>query len=83
MTEPKQPSVVCAHCHRAFPPQGFYTVSRHGGDGNVTGHVRICSLMCLLNWTYGYAAHEGASLAKSVKDTFARIVETIRGGRLP
>ena len=70
---------VCSTCKRILGD--YFEVTRHTVDGTATGSVRVCSLLCLINWAYAYGAHRATGAIKGVRDAVARLGASIRGPR--
>ena len=57
----------CAKCKK--PLDSYFRVERLVHD-NVTLSANLCSVVCLLQWTYDYATLQGAQVAFGVKQKF-------------
>ncbi len=67
----------CAHCKR--PVGNHFKVTRYTAGEEEKGSVTVCSLFCLLNWTYTYSTSQGLQLVQGVSSAFANLVEAFRG----
>ena len=57
----------CAKCDKLL--DSYFRVERRVHD-NVTVGANLCSVVCLLQWTYDYATLQGAQVAFGVRKKF-------------
>lgn len=75
-----EPSVItCAHCRR--PSDSYFQVTRIDASGTERGRVRVCSAICLIQWSYQYTIHSGVRLVQGAKGALDRLVQMLRGIR--
>lgn len=56
-------TLVCSACQRLLtdsPRRGYYRVTAVDQHGHDKGVVTVCSIYCLMQWAYGFAARQGA-----------------------
>lgn len=69
---------VCANCRKPFG--AHFVISRHDADKTFRGSVTVCSALCLIRWSYDYAAHQGARAVVATRDTLTRLLQGLKGG---
>lgn len=72
------PPKVCAAC--GAPLENYFEVTRFVG-GASRGAVQVCSLLCVMNWSYAYGAQRVTSTLRDLKGAVSRVTSSIRGGR--
>jgi len=72
--------LMCAHCRRPVPGVRF-EITRYNREGEKKGALNVCSLICLVQWSYGAAISQGVSGVMAVKDTLSNLSNMLRGGR--
>jgi hypothetical protein len=75
---------ACVHCKK--PLRGCFEVTRWDVQGEHRGAVRVCSLICLVQWSYAYTIQRGVEgvvavqeKVASTKDFFDRLGAFLRG----
>lgn len=74
MTEP--PPSICAKCQRPF--RSYFKIERVNEAGEPTVSAALCSIPCVLSWTYSYATTigmMGAAKAKSLLDNVLGLLQ--------
>jgi len=56
---------ACVTCKK--PLAGHYLVSAVDPQGTTKGTIQVCSIFCLVQWAYGFAARQGARGAMMVQ----------------
>lgn len=70
---------VCIHCKRPF--KGHYTITKFDANNVEAGKVKVCSLICLLNWAHKYTMARGVRGIMTFKNAIDQIASSIRGTR--
>jgi hypothetical protein len=64
----------CAYCRRELEGTdiklGYFEVTRYDASGQNCGNVKVCSAICLLQWTYAFVATRGMQGAKMIQQRF-------------
>jgi hypothetical protein len=71
----------CGFCRRTL--KGFFEITRYDNAGEKRGDVRVCSALCLIRWSYEYAARRSLTGIVAAKGAFDRLVESLKGARGP
>lgn len=71
--------VVCHHCRK--PMRGYFRVERFNDRGQSTVAASVCSVACLLQWTYGYATTAGTIVVGRAKDVWQNVMDLFKGTR--
>jgi hypothetical protein len=85
MPEPTAvPETACINCRKPFSA-GHYRVVKVNQAGADTGTVRVCSVVCLIQWAYAYGTQMGARIVSNVRnvnlrDVLAGIAQSITKG---
>ena len=69
--------IVCHHCRK--PMRGYFRVERFNDRGQSTVAASVCSVACLLQWTYGYATTAGLMVAGRAREVWQNILGMFRG----
>ena len=72
-----QSSPVCVQCKRYLGD--CFEVTRYSATRENKGSVRVCSLLCLINWAYFYGTQRVAAGIQGAKEVFDRIGTALRG----
>jgi hypothetical protein len=76
-----QPAVlICAQC-RGPLNRGRFQLTRFDPNGAHQGSVNLCSLLCLLNWTYRFSLKKGSQGINMFKDAIMKIGDMLGGRR--
>lgn len=68
---------ICAACKK--PLGQHFQVTRYSATSEDKGSVVVCSLLCLLNWTYQKILVDGTMLAVGAKNAVQQIIDSLRG----
>ncbi len=60
---------TCAHCKT--PLKGFYEITRHENNEKI-GWVRLCSIMCIINWAPKHGLRRVQSVLSNISGAFDR-----------
>jgi hypothetical protein len=71
--------LTCVHCKKNMA--GYFEVTRVENSGARRGTVRVCSLVCLLNWAYALTLKRGVQGAQLIRNAFISISEALKGPR--
>lgn len=69
----------CEHCKRLL--RAHFLITRYDVRGAAKGAVRVCSLVCLVQWAANYGTAQGMRGVHMIKDVFAQLTAAFRGGR--
>lgn len=69
----------CAHCQRALGSR--FEITRYTRDNEKKGALNVCSLICMVQWSYGAAVSHGVQGVMAIKDTLGNLGAMLRGGR--
>jgi len=72
---------TCAYCHHQM--LAYFKLQRFDARGDPALNVELCSLVCLLQWLHTTTIERGADAIAAAKGVFSRVVEAIRGPKLP
>lgn len=70
---------TCAHCGRTL--SGYIEVTRFTPTGQSRESVRVCALVCLLQWSYRQVIERSARGVVQAKSLLQQLAEMIRGPR--
>lgn len=73
----KQSKLQCAHCKR--PLTSRFEITQYNAQGSETIHVNVCSLICLVQWAYRYAAYQGQRGINAVKNALTQLGNALKG----
>jgi hypothetical protein len=62
---------ICLHCKA--PLTGFFEVVQHKADGATSKPVRVCSILCLLQYAYNFMLRQGAVGVARLQALFANL----------
>ncbi len=62
----------CVQCHRAFA-RGHFRVTKIKADGAEEGTIRVCSLICLIQWSYAYGARMGVRGVRGLQNVITQL----------
>ena len=71
---------ACKHCKNSLERISHFEVTRFNRKGEREGSVNVCSILCLMNWSYNYAVRRGVAGVLSVREAIARIGHALKGG---
>lgn len=74
MTTP--PPSICAKCQR--PLRSHFKIERIHENGSTTVSASLCSLPCVIQWSYSYATTIGMLGTMKVKSTITSILDALR-----
>ena len=77
MTAKSKSKLECAHCKRALTSR--FEITQYNTAGSPKLNVNVCSLICLVQWAYRYAAYQGQRGIDAVKNAFAQIQNALKG----
>ena len=69
--------MTCAHCHRELA--SYCEITQYTKGGTPRGSVRVCGLLCLVQWGYQATVDKGVQLTGAAKNAFERLIEALRG----
>ena len=61
------------------PVTAHYRITRVDASGIVKIDVAICSVVCLIKWSYAHAAEQGAKGAAAAKGAIDHVLGLLRG----
>jgi len=70
----------CKHCKNSLERISHFEVTRFDKKGEREGSVRVCSILCLMHWSYNYGVRRGVAGVLSVREAIARIGYALKGG---
>ena len=73
----QQIMVVCVQCRRST--HGYFEIVRIDATGANRGSVKVCSVVCLIQWGCNFAAQSGAQMVQGAKNLLDRLVVALRG----
>lgn len=66
---------TCVHCKRALD-RGHYEIRHINAAGQAAPHeIRVCSLLCLVHWSYNYGLRRGVQGFAMLKN----VITALRG----
>lgn len=68
----------CAYCKKEL---GDHFDLARVKNGERVGVVQVCSLLCLMQWTYNYSVRQGVRGVVGLKTLVGQVVDTLRGKR--
>lgn len=71
---------ACKHCKNSLERTSHFEVTRFSRKGEREGSVSVCSILCLISWSYNYAARRAVGGVLSVRETITRIGHALKGG---
>jgi hypothetical protein len=69
----------CAHCNRPLGPR--FEITRYDAAGAARGTTNVCSIVCLVQWSYDYGIRRGVQGVIMVKSLFGNLVEALKSVR--
>ena len=71
--------MTCIHCKKALS-RDYFRISRMTVPGAVLGHVDVCSLICIVSWTYNFGVKKSTQGVLAVKETIMQISQALLAG---
>ena len=81
MTQVTEPELlVCQQCRKNL--RSYFQISKIDANGQrAPKNVRVCSLVCLVQWAYNYGVQQGLHGIGMARNLLESITNTVRGGR--
>lgn len=70
---------TCAKCQHQL--RSYFKIERIHENGQVTVSAALCSIPCVLAWTYSYATMMGLMGAAKAKSVIGSVLELLQGKR--
>jgi hypothetical protein len=70
--------MICTSCKSTISTP-HYQLNRVDAKGATQGTVTVCSIRCLLSWTYAYGAQRTTMGVMMAKHVFGQVLGAIRG----
>lgn len=67
----------CAHCRKDL--SSYFEITRYTAGGTARGSVKVCGLICCIQWAYNQSVMRGAAAVISTKNALTNIIEAFRG----
>ena len=68
---------VCIHCKKYL--SNYFEVTRYNNLKENKGSVKVCSILCLINWSYSYGTQQTVKMAQGIKNLLAQLGQAIKG----